>query len=48
MVQAAIFECLLNLWYLILADRLELLKERLDIVALLFEESLEEVPLGWL
>ena len=48
MVQAAIFEGLLDFAHLILAGRLELLEKRLDVVALLLQESFEEVSLGGL
>ena len=48
MVQTAFFKCLFKIGYLILADRLELLEEGLDVVALLLQESFEEMSLGGL
>ena len=45
MVQATVFESLLDFAHLILAGRLELLEKRLDVVALLLQESFEEVSL---
>ena len=48
MVQATVFESLLDFAHLILARRLELLEKRLDVVALLLQESFEEMSLGGL
>ena len=47
-VQATVFEGLLDFAHLILAGRLELLEKRLDVVALLLQESFEEMSLGGL
>ena len=48
MVQATVLESLLDFAHLILAGRLELLEKRLDVVALLLQESFEEMSLGGL
>ena len=48
MVQAAIFECLFNFRDLVLAHRLELLEDWLNVIALPFQKCLKKVPLGGL